>query len=75
MSARRHSVLYASRHFHGHDGYQYPLNPVTGTDPLGLKVTFKGDEEQQKAMKEAYESVRKTKHGQEMIEKMELSDH
>ncbi|EAO0938306.1 RHS repeat protein [Salmonella enterica] len=55
--------------------YQYPLNPVTGTDPLGLKVTFKGDEEQQKAMKEAYESVRKTKHGQEMIEKMELSDH
>ncbi|HAF3444140.1 TPA: RHS repeat protein [Salmonella enterica] len=55
--------------------YQYPLNPVTGTDLLGLKVTFKGDEEQQKAMKEAYESVRKTKHGQEMIEKMELSDH
>ncbi|EFE06258.1 RHS element core protein [Citrobacter youngae] len=59
----------------GWNPYTYPLNPVTGMDPLGLKVTFKGNEEQQKAMKEAYESVRKTKHGQEMIEKMELSDH
>ena len=59
----------------GMNSYAYPLDPVKGVDPLGLKVSFKGSEEQQKAIKEAYESVRKTKHGQEMIEKLESSEN
>ncbi|WP_318392661.1 RHS repeat-associated core domain-containing protein, partial [Enterobacter sp.] len=54
--------------------YIYPLNPVSSIDSLGLKVTFKGDQEQLKNMKEAYESLRNTKHGNEMIEKLESSE-
>ncbi|WP_227743407.1 MULTISPECIES: M91 family zinc metallopeptidase [Hafnia] len=55
--------------------YTYPLNTVTNIDPLGLTVVFNGNEEQKKAMKDAYESVRKTKHGKEMIDKLESSNH
>ncbi|TBL37180.1 RHS repeat protein, partial [Hafnia alvei] len=59
----------------GMNVYKYPLNTVTNIDPLGLTVIFNGNEEQKKAMKDAYESVRKTKHGKEMIDKLESSNH
>ncbi|HCY3211585.1 TPA: RHS repeat-associated core domain-containing protein, partial [Escherichia coli] len=59
----------------GWNFYQYPLNPVSGFDPLGLKVSFQGDESTQKTLKEAYKAVAETKFGHKITEELESSEH
>ncbi|EME5270131.1 RHS repeat protein, partial [Escherichia coli] len=59
----------------GWNFYQYPLNPVSGFDPLGLKVPFQGDESTQKTLKEAYKAVAETKFGHKITEELESSEH
>jgi RHS repeat-associated protein len=55
--------------------YGYVWNdPINWTDPLGLKVKFKGSSKPIKKLKQAYKKIKKTKRGAQLCDMLEKSN-